>query len=64
MTNFDNHVVGCHIKGGSTCTTDAANTQADFLDQNRTVYAPASATFVAQVLDSTATCADALSALP
>jgi hypothetical protein len=64
VMNFDNHVVGCHIKGGSTCTTNAANTQADFLDQNRTVYAPGSATFVAQVLDSTATCADALSALP
>ena len=64
VSNFDNHVVGCHIKGGSACTTGAANTQADFIDQNRTVYAPTSATFVATVLPSTGTCADALSALP
>jgi hypothetical protein len=64
VSNFDNHVVGCHINGGSACTTGAANTQADFIDQNRTVYAPTSATFVATVLPSTGTCADALSALP
>jgi hypothetical protein len=64
IPNFDNHVVGCHIKGGNTCTTNAANTQADFLDQNRTVYKPGSATFVAKALSATATCADALSALP
>jgi hypothetical protein len=61
---FDNHVVGCHIHGGSTCTTGSANTQADFLDQNRTIYAPGTATFVAQALATSGTCADALSALP
>lgn len=64
LMHFDNHVVGCHIKGGSTCTTGAANTQADFLDQNRTIYAPGSATFVAKTLSSTATCSDVLTALP
>jgi len=64
VTHFDNHVVGCHIHNGSTCTTGSANTQADFLDQNRTVYAPGSATFVAATLPSTGTCADALTALP
>jgi hypothetical protein len=64
VSEFNNHVVGCHIHGGSACTTGAANTQADFIDQNRTVYAPGSATFVAKTLSSTGTCADALSAVP
>ena len=64
VTLFDNHVVGCHINGGSTCTTGSANTQADFLDQNRTIYSPGTATFAAQALATSATCADALSALP
>jgi hypothetical protein len=64
VTLFDNHVVGCHINGGSACTTGAANTQADFIDQNRTIYKPGTATFAAQALASGGTCADALSALP
>jgi hypothetical protein len=64
VMSFDNHVVGCHIKGAATCTTGAANTQADFLDQNRTIYVPGTATFVAKTLASTGTCADALAALP
>jgi len=64
LAHFDNHVVGCHIKGGSACTTGAANTQADFIDQNRTIYAPGSATFVTKTLSAGATCADVLSALP
>jgi hypothetical protein len=64
VSNFDNHVVGCHIHGGSQCTTGSANTQADFIDQNRTIYAPGSATFVAKALSASATCADVLSALP
>ena len=57
---FDNHVVGCHVAGGSACTS----AQADFLDSNRTVYTVNSATFVAKVMPSTAACADVLSALP
>jgi hypothetical protein len=61
---FDNHVVGCRISDGSACTTDAANTQADFIDQNRTVYTQGAATFVAKKLANTATCQDALAALP
>ncbi len=64
VTNFDNHVVGCHIHNGSACTSGKANTQADFIDQNRTVYTPSSATFVAKALATGAGCADALSALP
>ncbi|MGA7120758.1 MAG: hypothetical protein WBY94_11705 [Polyangiaceae bacterium] len=61
---FDNHVVGCHISGGKACTTGAANTQADFLDQNRTIYAPGKATFVAKSIGASATCSDALAAIP
>jgi hypothetical protein len=64
VSKFDNHVVGCRINGGMACTTNAANTQADFIDQNRTVYAPGMATFVAKTLTAGATCGDALSALP
>jgi hypothetical protein len=64
VPHFDNHVVGCHLHGGTTCTTNAAKTQADFIDQNRTVYGPGMATFVAKALPSTATCADVLTALP
>jgi hypothetical protein len=36
VTAFDNHIVGCHIKGGGACTSD----QVSFIDQNRTVYGP------------------------
>jgi hypothetical protein len=64
VMKFDNHVVGCHIHGGATCSTGGANTQADFLDQNRTIYKPGNATFVAKTLPDAATCADALAALP
>jgi hypothetical protein len=64
VTLFDNHVVGCHITGGSTCSTGMANTQADFLDQNRTLYTPGMATFVSKALPDTAACADALTAVP
>jgi len=64
VTEFDNHVLGCHIMNGMDCTTGMANTQADFVDQSRTVYVPGAATFKAKQLPPTATCADVLSALP
>jgi hypothetical protein len=64
VTHFDNHVVGCHVQGGSACTSGAANSQADFLDQNRTAYIPGSATFVAKTLPAGAKCADVLTAVP
>jgi hypothetical protein len=64
VTYFDNHVVGCHILNGSECTTGMANTQADFVDQSRTVYAVGGATFVTKQLATTASCADVLAALP
>ena len=57
---FDNHVVGCHIQGGGDCA--AADYQ--FVDQNRTVFAVASATFEAKVVPDGATCADVRAALP
>ena len=60
VAHFDNHVVGCHVKGGATCTT----AQSNFIDSSRTVYAPGMSTFVAKALPSTATCADVLTALP
>jgi hypothetical protein len=60
VTHFDNHVVGCHVKGGATCTT----AQSNFIDSSRTVYVPGMSTFVAKALPSTATCADVLTALP
>lgn len=64
VTIFENHVVGCRVHDGSACTTSAANSQADFIDQNRTVYTPGSATFVAKKLGNDASCADVLAALP
>ena len=64
VTEFDNHVLGCHILNGMDCTTGMANTQADFVDQSRTVYVPGAATFKAKQLPPTAVCADVLSALP
>jgi hypothetical protein len=61
---FDNHVVGCHVSGGSDCITGSGS-QAAFIDTNRTVYAPQSGgTFSAKILPSSATCADAITALP
>jgi len=65
ITLFDNHVIGCHVAGKSTCDSGAVS----FLDQNRTLYGPdennrASAsmpimgTAVIQQLPASATCAD------
>jgi hypothetical protein len=62
---FDNHVVGCHVSGGSECTTGSTQSQAGFLDSNRTIYAVGNGvTFAGKALSSTATCADVLTALP
>jgi len=60
VTKFDNHVIGCHIQGGSECDT----TQRNFVDSNRTVYTVTSATFSSKRIPSTATCADVRGALP
>jgi len=60
VSKFENHVIGCHIKGGGECT----GTQSQFEDDNRTVYKLGSATFTSQRVDSAATCADVRAALP
>lgn len=66
---FDNHVLGCRISTtGMPCTKGPpmglSDTQANFLDANRTVYVAGTATFVLKLLPTSATCADALSAVP
>jgi hypothetical protein len=60
VSKFDNHVIGCHVQGGSECTT----TQRDFVDSNRTVYTINSATFTSQKVSGDATCADVRTLLP
>lgn len=60
VTKFDNHVIGCHVQGGSECNTD----QRDFVDSNTTVYKIGSATFTAERVDDDASCADVRAAVP
>ncbi len=60
VTHFDSHVVGCHVSGGSDCTT----AQANFVDQNRTIYQAGTSTIEIKVVPATATCADVRAALP
>jgi hypothetical protein len=57
---FDNHVVGCHVRGGENCSP----TQVDFVDQSRTIYRISAGTFTAKQVADTATCADVHAALP
>jgi hypothetical protein len=61
---FENHVVGCHVSNGSDCTNGGAGSQADFVDQSRTVYQVGMATYEGKRLADNATCADVRSALP
>jgi hypothetical protein len=57
---IDNHVVGCHVMGGSDCMpSDVA-----FVDMNRTSYTIMGATAQTKVIPDTATCADVRAALP
>jgi hypothetical protein len=51
---FDNHVVGCHVSGGSDCTP----AQTNFVDSNRTRYTVMGGTFTSRFLADGATCAD------
>jgi hypothetical protein len=60
VTKFDNHIIGCHISGGSECS----DTQIKFVDDNRTVYAVGSATYKAMRVSDSATCADVRAAVP
>jgi hypothetical protein len=52
---FDNHVVGCHVEGGSECNA----TQIDFIDTNRTKYTVTGGTFTSKLVPDTITCAEA-----
>jgi hypothetical protein len=60
VTAFDNHVVGCHIKGKAECTEN----QSDFVDKNRMRYMVTSATYEAKTVATDASCADVRAALP
>jgi hypothetical protein len=60
VSAFDNHVVGCHIEGGSACNAD----QTSFVDENRMRYMVTSATYEAKAIADDASCADVRAALP
>ena len=77
LLTFDNHVVACHVAGGSACD----NTQASFVDSQRTKYTtaagsmqsnappisptnPVMGTYTSKKLSAGATCADVRTALP
>jgi hypothetical protein len=60
VTQFDNHIIGCHIQGGGECDT----TQRNFVDSNRTVYKVTSATFTSKRIPLDATCAAVRAAAP
>ena len=60
VVHFDSHVVGCHVSGGSDCITGQAN----FVDQNRTIYQAAPRPSSSKLMPATATCAEVRAALP
>lgn len=60
VTKFDNHVIGCHVKGGAECSAS----EAQFVDDNRTVYKVGTATFASKVVPEASTCAEIRAALP
>jgi hypothetical protein len=60
FTYFDNHVVGCHVSGGSECKPE----EVDFIDTNRTKFQVMSATIKTKVVADGATCAQVRTALP
>jgi len=57
---FDSHVAGCHVKGAAECNP----TQADFIDQSRTIYQVTGGSFKSKKIADGATCADVRAALP
>jgi hypothetical protein len=60
VAHFDSHVIGCHVSGGNDCTT----AQANFVDQNRTIYQAGTSTIEIKVVPAAATCTDVRAALP
>lgn len=57
---FDSHVAGCHVKGATECNA----TQADFIDQSRSIYVATGGSFKSKKIADGATCADVRAALP
>lgn len=60
FAHFDNHIIGCHVSGGSAC----APAEVMFLDDNRPIYTVVSATVKTKIMADTATCAAIRTALP
>jgi hypothetical protein len=60
FAHLDNHVIGCHVMGGSGCMP----TEVNFIDQQRTIYTINSATAQTKIIADGATCADVRAALP
>jgi hypothetical protein len=60
VTKFENHIIGCHVKGSGDCTKN----EAGFVDDNRTIYKVDSATFTTKVVSDALTCAEVRGALP
>jgi hypothetical protein len=60
VTNFDTHIIGCEVAGG---TTDCTATQSDFTDSNRPGYVAGAATISLVKLAAGATCATVRGAL-
>ena len=60
FAHLNNHVVGCHVMGGSDCMPAEIN----FIDTNRAIYEITGATAQTKVVADTATCADVRAALP
>ena len=58
--HIDNHVVGCHISGGSDCMPNDVS----FVDNNRATYTITDATAKSKIVADSATCADVRAALP
>ena len=60
IEHFDNHIVGCHVRGGGDCDRD----QTGFLDDNRVRYIIRGARFRSVKVAASATCADVRAAVP
>lgn len=60
IRRFENHVIGCHVRGAGECTAS----EATFVDSNRTIYKVQSATFTSVALAADASCADVRMILP
>ncbi|MGZ5969998.1 MAG: hypothetical protein ACXWP4_20135, partial [Polyangiales bacterium] len=60
VTKFDNHVIGCHVFGGSDCSAS----ESKFVDDNRTVFTLGTATYKSKVIPDGSTCDAVRAALP